>query len=175
MQKRRKAEERANSARELQRIQEEAARLTEQNATLQRELNLARQSNSGATAPALPSTSAASVGGLEMHEVGRGDSRLCTPVGQAVASMPIAPTVPTRSLRACGTEPNSSRGIVYPRPEDNPTPSGSLLQTPEDSLRFQIEEEMDATNPVDGVQRMSLDDARDVNVNVGDEGEEDEE
>ena len=40
MQKRRKAEERANSARELQRIQEEAAQLAEQNATLQRELNL---------------------------------------------------------------------------------------------------------------------------------------
>ena len=42
MQKRRKAEERANSARELQRIQEEATRLLEQNATLQQELNLAR-------------------------------------------------------------------------------------------------------------------------------------
>ena len=37
-----KVEERANTARELQRIQEEAARLAEQNATLQRELNLAQ-------------------------------------------------------------------------------------------------------------------------------------
>ena len=66
--------------------------------------------------------------------MGRGDSRLCTSAGQAVASAPIAPVVSARSLRACGTEANSYRGFVYPRPEDNPTPSGSLLQTPEDSL-----------------------------------------
>ena len=42
MRKQRKAEERANSAQELQRIQEEAAWLAKQNATLQRKLNLAR-------------------------------------------------------------------------------------------------------------------------------------
>ena len=105
----------------------------------------------------------------------RGDSRLCTLAGQVVASAPIAPAVPARSLRACRTEPSSGRGVVYPRPEDNPTPSGSLLQTLEDSLRFQIEEEMDATNPTEGVQRMSLDDIGDLNVNVGDEEEEDKE
>ena len=34
---------------------------------------------------------------------------------------------------------------------------------------------MDATNPVEGVQRLSLDDAGDLKVNVGDEGEEDKE
>ena len=175
MRKRKKAEERANTARELQRIQEEAARLAEQNATLQRELNLARQSNSGAIAPALPSTSAASVGGPEVHEVHRGDSRRSTPASQVVASAPITPVVAARSLRACGIEPSAGRGLIYPRPEDNPTPSGSLLQTPEDSLRFQIEEEMDATNPAEGVQRMSLDDVGDLIVDVGDEEEEDEE
>ena len=63
MRKRRKAEERANSTRELQRIQEKAARLAKQNATLQWELNLAQQSNFGAIAPAMPSTSTASVKG----------------------------------------------------------------------------------------------------------------
>ena len=145
MQKQKKAEERANTARELQRIQEE------QNATLQRELNLARQSNSGATAPTLPSISVASVGGLEVHEVSRGDSRRSTPAGQVVASAPIAPAIAARSVRACGTKPSASRGLIYPRSKDNPTPSGSLLQTLEDSLRFQIKEEMDATNPVEGV------------------------
>ena len=175
MRKRKKAEERVNTARELQRIQEEAARLAEQNATLQRELNLARQSNSGATAPALPSTSAASVGGLEVHEVRRGDSRRSTPAGQVVASAPIAPAVRAGSLRACRTDPSAGRGLIYPRPKDNPTPSRSLLQTPEDSLQFQIEEEMDATNPAEGVHRMSLDDAGDLIVDVGDEEEEDEE
>ena len=92
-----------------------------------------------------------------------------------VASAPIASVVAARSLRACGTEPSAGKGLIYPRPEDNPTPSGSLLQTPEDSLRFQIEEEMDATNPAEGVQRMSLDDAGDLIVDVGDEEEEDEE
>ena len=100
--------------------------------------------------------------------MGRGDSRLCMPTGQAVASVPIAPAMPARSLRAYG-------GFVYPRPEDNPTPSRSLLQTPKDCLRFQIEEEMDATNPAKGVQRMSLDDAGDLKMDVGDDGEEDEE
>ena len=134
MRKRRKAEERANSARELQRIPEEAARLAKQNATLQRELNLARQSNFGATAPAMPSTSTASVWGPEEHEVGRGDSWLCMPTGQAVASVPIAPAIPARSLCACGIEHSVGRDFVYPQTEDNPTQSGSLLHTPEDSL-----------------------------------------
>ena len=64
----------------------------------------------------------------------RGDSQLCTPTGQAVASVPIAPVVATRSLRACGFEHSVGRGFIYPRPKDNPTLSGSLLQTPEDSL-----------------------------------------
>ena len=175
MQKQRKAEERANIARELQRIQEKAARLAEQNANLQWKLNLARQSNSGATTPALPSTLAASVGGPEVHEVGRSDSRLRTLASQEVASVPIAPAVLAKSLSACGTNISAGRGLIYPRPEDNPTPSGSLLQTPEESLRFQIKEEMDATNLAEGVQRMSLDDAGDLKVDVGDEGEEDEE
>ena len=175
MRKPKKAKERANTARELQRIQEEAARLVEQNATLQQELNLAWQSNSSATAPALPSTSAASVGGPEVHEVHRCDSRRSTPVSQVVASAPIALAVATRFLRACNTKPSAGRGFIYPRPEDNPTLSRSLLQTPEDSLRFQIEEEMDAANPAEGVQRMSLDDAGDLIVDVGNEEEEDEE
>ena len=34
---------------------------------------------------------------------------------------------------------------------------------------------MDATNPAEGVQGMSLDDAGDLKVDVGNEGEEDEE
>ena len=110
-----------------------------------------------------------------MHEVGRSDSRLRTRASQEVVSAPIAPAVRARSLRACGIDPSAGRGLIYPRPEDNPTPSGSLLQTPEDSLQFQIEEEIDATNPAEGVQRMSLDDAGDLKVDVGDEREEDEE
>ena len=63
MRKKRKAEERAKVELELQKMREDAARLAEQNANLQRELNLARLSLSGASDPPIPSTSAASVGG----------------------------------------------------------------------------------------------------------------
>ena len=105
----------------------------------------------------------------------RDDSHRSTPASQVVASAPIALAVAARFLRACGTKPSACRGLIYPRPEDNPTSSGSLLQTPEDSFRFQIEEEMDATNPAEGVQRMALDDAGDLIVDVGDEKEEEEE
>ena len=62
----------------------------------------------------MPSTSAASIGGPEVHEVGRGDSWLCTPTGRAVASAPITPAVAARSLRTCGIEHNAGRGFVYP-------------------------------------------------------------
>ena len=110
-----------------------------------------------------------------MHEAGRGDSCRSMSASQEVASAPIVPAIAARSLRTCGTKPSAGRGFIYPRPEDNPTPSGLLLQTPEDSLRFQIEEEMDATNPAKGVQRMLMDGAGDLEVDVGDEEEEDEE
>ena len=64
--KHKKAEEKARAALELQQIHERAAALAEQNATLQRELDLARRSISGTSAPAVPSTSAASIGGPEV-------------------------------------------------------------------------------------------------------------
>ena len=63
LRKQRKAKEKAKAALELQHIQERAAALAEQNATLQRALNLAQRSISGTSAPAVPSTSAASVEG----------------------------------------------------------------------------------------------------------------
>ena len=44
MRKKRKAEERAKAELELQKMREDAARLAEQNANLERELNLARLS-----------------------------------------------------------------------------------------------------------------------------------
>ena len=57
MWKKRKAKERVKVELELQKIKEDAARLAEQNANLQRELNLAWQSHSGANDPPIPSTS----------------------------------------------------------------------------------------------------------------------
>ena len=63
LRKQKKAKEKAKVALELQQIQERAAALAEQNATLQRELNLARRSISGTSAHAIPLTSTASIGG----------------------------------------------------------------------------------------------------------------
>ena len=64
MRKKRKAEERAKAELELQKMRKDVVRLAEQNANLQRELNLARLSLSGANTPPIPSTSAASDGCL---------------------------------------------------------------------------------------------------------------
>ena len=75
---------------ELQQIQEQATALAEQNATLQRELDLARHSISGTSAPAVPSTSATYVGGPEVQESGRNAIGLSTPIGGAVDPVPLA-------------------------------------------------------------------------------------
>ena len=159
----------------MQRIQEEALWLVEQNATLQRELNLAWQSNFGASVPAMLSTSTASVGGPEVHDLGRIDFGLYTLIGWAVALVPFAAALAARSLRACGTQQSASKGYIYPRPKDNPTPLGLLLQALKDSLQFQIKEEMDAADPVEGVHGLSLNDTGNLKFNVGDVGEEDKE
>ena len=58
-----KAQERELAALQLHQVQEQAARLAEQNAALERELRDARRSLSDAGPTAAPSTSAASVEG----------------------------------------------------------------------------------------------------------------
>ena len=101
LRKQKKAEEKAKAALELQQIQERAAALVEQNATLQRELNLARRSNSGTSAPAIPSTSVASVGGPEVQELGRNEIGFSTSTDGAIDPVPPATRLASISLRAC--------------------------------------------------------------------------
>ena len=165
---------------ELQQIQERAVALAEQNAILQRELNLAWRSISGTSSLEIPSTSTASVGGQEVHELGRNEIGFSTPIGGAIASMPPASGLATTSLRAY-----SGRAQIYPRLKHSPSPLELQFFTPEDSLRFQIEEDVDATRLAEGVCGLSshvagthiLEVSRAGNedeVGVGDEDEEEE-
>ena len=73
----------------------------EQNAILQRELNLARQSISGTSAHGVPSTSVAFVGGPEVLELGRNEIGFSTPIGGAIALVPRVAALTPISLCAC--------------------------------------------------------------------------
>ena len=114
LQKQRKAEEKAKAALELQQIQERAAALVEQNATLQRELNLARRSISGTNAPAIPSTSVASVRGPKVQELDRNEIGFSTPIGGAIAPVPPAARLAAISLRACSSRSGAGGAQIYP-------------------------------------------------------------
>ena len=134
--KQKKAEEKAKAALELQQIQERAAALVEQNATLQRELNLARRSNSGTSAPAIPSTSAASVGGPEVQELGRNEIGFSTPTNGAIDPVPLVAKLAALSLRACGGRSGAGGAQIYPRVEHTPSPLELQFHSLEDSLWF---------------------------------------
>ena len=137
MRKKRKVEERAKVELELQKMREDAARLAEQNANLQRELNLAQLSLSGASDPPIPTTSAASVGGPHGQDVfttGRGISPLTG--GVVGSALPIV-VESVLSLRLCGTHLTAVGSGDYLQPEDNPLPSE--IEGAKDSLLFQTE------------------------------------
>ena len=157
--------------------------MAEQNATLQRELNLACRSISGTSAPAIPSTSAASVGGPKVQELGRNEIGFSTPTGGAIDPVPPVARLAAISLRACGGCSGASGAQIYPRVEHSPSPLELQFHTPEDSLRFQIEEDVNATRPAEGACGLSphvaeshtLEVSRAVTedeVVAGDEGEE---
>ena len=103
MHKKRKAEERAKVELELQKMREDAARLAEQDANLQRDLNLARLSLSRASNPPIPSTSAASVGGPHGQGVSTTDRGICSLTGGVVGSAQPVVVESIVSLRLCGT------------------------------------------------------------------------
>ena len=112
----------------------------EQNAALERELRDARRSLSGASPIAAPSTSTASVEG---------------PV--VVVPTPTDPAAPLLSshLAACAISLHASRSDVggrevYPRVEDTPPPSRLQCESLEDSLRFQVEEDLESGDPSQG-------------------------
>ena len=136
LRKQRKAEEKAKAALELQQIQERAAALAEQNATLQRELNLARRSISGTSAPATPSTSAASVKGPKVQDLGRNEIGFSTPTNGAIDPVPPAARLAAIFLRACSGRSDAGGAQIYPRVEHTPSPLELQFHTPEDSLQF---------------------------------------
>ena len=155
LRKQRKAKKKTKAALELQQIQERAAALAEQNATLQRELNLARRSISGTSAPTIPSTSTASVGGPEVQELDRNEIGFSTLTGGPTAPMPPAAKLAAISLRACSGRSGASGAQIYPRVEHSPSPLELQFHTPENSLRFQIEEDVNATCLAKGACRLS--------------------
>ena len=114
LRKQRKAEKKAKAALELQQIQERAAALAEQNATLQRELNLARRSIFGTSAPAIPSTLAASVEGPEVLELGRNDIGFPIPIGGAIDPVPPVARLAAISLCAYSGRSGAGRVQIYP-------------------------------------------------------------
>ena len=84
-------------------MREDAARLAEQNANLQRELNLARLSLSGASDPPIPTTSAASVGGPHGQDVFTTGRGISPSTGGVVGSALPVVVESVLSLRPCGT------------------------------------------------------------------------
>ena len=132
-----KAQEREQAALQLREIQEQAARLAEQNAALERELRDARQSLSGAGPTVAPATSAASVEGPVVV--------VPTPTDPAAPPLSSRLAACTVTLRASGSDVGGRE--VYPQVEDRPPPSRSQCVSREDSLQFQVEEDLESDKP----------------------------
>ena len=157
MRKKRKAEERAKVELELQKMREDAARLVEQNANLQRELNLARLSLSRASDPPIPSTSAASVRGPHGQGVSTTDRGICSLRGGVFGSLPPVVAESIVPLRSCGMHSTAVGSGDYPRPKDNPFPLE--IEGAEDSLQFHIETDLSIANPTHDILLPSPDTA----------------
>ena len=140
MRKKRKAEERAKAELELQKMREDATCLAEQNANLQRELNLARLSLSGASDPPIPTTSAAFVRGPHGQDVSTTGRGISPSTGGVVDSALHVVVESVLSLRSCGTHSTAVGSGDYLRPEDNSLPSE--IEGAEDSLQFQTETDL---------------------------------
>ena len=134
--KRRKAQEREQAALQLCQVQEQAARLAKQNAAVERELRDARRSLSGAGPTAAPSTSATSVEGPVVVVPTSDPAAL--PLSSHLAACTII-------LRTSGSDVGGRE--VYPQVEDTPHPSRSQCESCEDSLWFQLEEDLESGDP----------------------------
>ena len=113
MQKKKKAEERANAKLELQRAIDEAARLTHENAILVQELNRAQLSTSNGTGFAVPSTLAASVGWPRVLDMGRLEPVVSTPTNQGVAFTHPIVTFGSIPLHACSAQSSAVVALNY--------------------------------------------------------------
>ena len=106
-------------------------------AALERELRDARRSLSGAGPAAAPSTSVASVEGPVVV--------VPTPTDPAAPPLSSRLAACTITLRPSGS--NVAGREVYPRVEDRPRPSRSQCESCEDSLRFQVEDDLESGEP----------------------------
>ena len=106
-------------------------------AALEKELRVARRSLSGAGPTAAPSTSAASIEGPVV--------RLPTPTDPAAPPLSSRLASCTITLRASGSD-IAGHG-VYPRVEDRPPPSKFQCVSHEDSLEFEVEEDLESGEP----------------------------
>ena len=131
------AQEREQAALQLRQAQEQAARLAEQMAALERERRDARRSLSGAGPTAAPSTSAASVEGPVVV--------VPTPTGPAAP--PLSSRLSACTITVCPSGSDVAGREVYPRVKDRPHPSRSQCEFHEDSLRFQVEDDLESDEP----------------------------
>ena len=106
-------------------------------AALERELRDARHSLSSAGPTAAPSTSAASIEGPVVV--------VPTPTDPAAPPLSSRLAACTITLRASGSDVGGRED--YPRVEDRPPPSRSQCESHEDSLRFQVEEDLESGEP----------------------------
>ena len=135
--KQKKAQEREQAALQLRQAQEQAARLAEQTAALERELRDARRSLSSAGPTVAPSTSAASVEGPVVV--------VPTPTDPAAPPLSSRLAACTITLRPSGSDVGGRED--YPRVEDRPPLSRAQCESHEDSLRFQVEEDVESGEP----------------------------
>ena len=106
-------------------------------AALEKELRDACRSLFGADPTTAPSTSAASIEGPVVV--------VPTPMDPAAPPLSSRLAACTITLRASGSDVSGRE--VYPRVEDRPPPSRSECESREDSLRFQVEEDLESSEP----------------------------
>ena len=115
---------------------------------MERELRDAHRSLSGAGPTAAPSTSTTFVEGPVVV--------VPTPTGPSARSLSLRLAACDISLRANGSDVGGHE--VYPRVEDMPPMSRSQCQSLEDSLWFQVEEDLESGDPSQGVHGLSFHD-----------------
>ena len=108
-------------------------------AALERELRDARRSLSGAGPTVAPSTSVASVEGPVVV--------VPTPTDPAAPPLSSRLAACTITLRPSGSDVTGCED--YPRVEDRPPLSRSQCEFHEDSLRFQVEEDVESSEPLE--------------------------
>ena len=80
-----------------------------------------------------------------------------TPTGPVACPLSSRLATCAISLRASGSDVGGR--VVYPQVVDTPPPSRSHCQSLEDSLRFQLEEDLESGDPLQGVHGLPLHDA----------------